>query len=48
MKKTVKNKCGGKKGGCAVEYELPYGITKSKVTDEAAGQNQAGTSQTSK
>lgn len=48
MNKTIKSKCGGKKGGCAVEYELPYGITKTKVSDEAPGQNQAGTTQTSK
>lgn len=43
-----RNKCGGKSTGCTVEFELPYGIAKGKVTDESPQQNQAGTAQTSR
>lgn len=44
--KTVIQKCGGKSSGCTVEFELPYGQTKHKVTDAAPGQNQAGSVKT--
>lgn len=31
--KTIKNRCGKKTSGCAVEYELPYGIAPKHVSD---------------
>lgn len=40
--KTV-GKCGGKKTGCTVEFELPYGLAPKHVTDRNPGiQVQAG------
>lgn len=46
MKKII-NKCGGKSSGCAVEFELPKGLTPHKVSDNSTEQGQAGTKQTS-
>lgn len=41
MEKLI-NKCGGKSSGCAVEYELPKGVTPHKVTDNGGSQGEAG------
>jgi len=42
--KTINNKCGGKKSGCCVEFELPYGLAPKHVTDKLPNiQHQAGT-----
>lgn len=43
----IKNRCGGKKTGCAVEFDLPSGITPHKVTDKGVSQGEAGTKSTS-
>lgn len=46
--KTIKAKCGGKSSGCAVEFDLPKGITPHRISDRSKEQSEAGTKQTSK
>lgn len=43
---TPQNKCGGKSSGCAVEFELPKGITPHKVTDKGKTQSEGSGGQT--
>lgn len=42
MKTIIESKCGGKKGGCCVEYELPYGVAPKRISDNPRPQIQAG------
>lgn len=41
--KTINNRCGKKTSGCAVEYELPYGLAPKRISDKFPNpQNEAG------